>query len=253
VTSLWVAIRLLTCLPTPRSAKATPGRLIGSMVWFPIVGAAIGGVVGLAERGVRALSGSHALGCGIAVLLGLLITQGRPARGLMVLAGALFGGRDPEGIAQLAARGWPTRFGLLAGMAGLLLKYALLMALPGEARLGALLLGGGLSRAAIVWVCWRFPYAGIDTGIGEWLAGLAGARDLLLTLPVLALGFGLLGPVSVPAALVGTWALSHAFARWVTHAVRGLTADAYEATAELGELGALGGLAAYAYLGRLLW
>ena len=250
MTSFWLAIRLLTCLPTPRGAKATPGRLIGSMVWFPLVGAAIGAVLGLAELGARKATGSHALACGVAVLLGLLITQGRPARGVMVLTGALFGGRDAEGTAQLAAREWPTRFGLLAGMAGLLLRYALLMALPAEARLGALTLAGGLSRAAIVWVCWRFPYAGIDTGIGGWLVAVAGARDLLLTLPVLAAGFGLLGPLSVPAAVAGTWVLSHAFARWVTRALSGLTAHACEATAELGELGALGGVAALAWFGQ---
>lgn len=248
MTSFWLAIRLLTCLPTPRSASPTPGPLIGSMVWFPVVGAAVGAALGLAELGVRAASSSHALGCGVAVLLGLLITQGRPSRGLMVLAGALFGGRDAEGAAQLAPREWPTRFGLLAGMAGLLLKYALLMALPGSYRLGALVLAGGLSRAAIVWVCWRFPYAHLDTGIGGWLTALAGARDLLLTLPVLALGFGLLGPLSTPAATAGTWVLCHAFARWVTRTLSGLTAHACEATAELGELGALAGVAAVVYL-----
>ena len=252
MTSFWLAIRLLTCLPAPRSARATPGRLIGSMVWFPVVGAAVGAALGLAELGVRAATGSHALGCGVAVLLGLLITQGRPIRGLMVLAGALFAGRDPEGTAQLAARWWPTRFGLLAGMAALLLKYALLMALPGELRLGALFLAGGLSRAAIVWVCWRFPYAAIDTGIGGWLATLAGARDLLLTLPVLAVGFGLLGPLSAPAAIAGTWLSSHVFARWVTRTLSGLTAHVCEATAELGELGALCGVAGLAHLGQLL-
>jgi adenosylcobinamide-GDP ribazoletransferase len=235
---LWAALRLLTCLPLPASAGATPGALVGSLVWFPAVGAVLGALLGLLELGVRTATHNHAIACGLAVALGLLLTQGRPARGLMVISGALFGGRDPESVAQLAAHTWPTRFGLLVGMAVLLLKYALLMAIPGEARLGALLLALGLSRGAMVWVCWRFPYAHMDTGIGGWLVSLAGPPDLVLVLPVMALGLALLGPTAL-ASLAGAWLLAHGFAYWVTRALTGLTAQACEATAEVGEIGAL--------------
>jgi adenosylcobinamide-GDP ribazoletransferase len=238
-----MAIRLLTCLPVPRSAGATPGRLVGSLVWFPVVGAGLGAALGLAELAVRSITGSHVAACGLVVALSLLLTQGRPVRGLMVLTGALFGGRESEALAQLAARRWPTRFGLLVGIAALMLKYALLMALPGDGRLGALVLAGGLSRAAIVWVCWRFPYADIDTGIGGWFVALAGPRDLLLVLPVVAVGCVVLGPVWAPAAIAGAWLLAHGFAFWIARALSGLTAHACEATAEVGELGALSALA----------
>jgi len=213
------------------------------MLWFPVVGAALGAVLGLVELGARTLTRSDALACGLVVVLGFVLTGGRPLRGVMVLAGALFGGRDSESLAQLAAGPLPTRFGLLAGLAVLLLKYALLMALPRDSRFGALLVTGGLSRAAIVWACWRFPYADIDTGIGGWFTALAGARDLLLLLPVVAVGFGLLNPLLVPAAIAGAWLLAHGFAWWISRALTGLTAHACEATAEVAELGALGAVA----------
>jgi len=246
---LRMAFELLTCLPGPAVPQSTPGRLVGSLLWFPVVGAALGAALGLVELGVRTATHQHALACGLVVALGLPATRARPVRGLMVLSGALFAGRDHEGLAQLAAREQPTAFGLLTGMAGLLLKYALLLALPGEARLGALVLAGGLSRAAIVWVCWRFPYANIDTGVAGWLVTLAGPRDLWLVLPALVAGLLLLGPSAVPAALAGAWLPTHAFARWVTRGLSGVTAHACEATAEVGELGTLAAVAAVLSLG----
>ena len=132
----------------------------------------------------------------------------------------------------------------LLGAAGLLL-----MALPGDALLAALLLAGGLSRAAIVWVCWRFPYAPLDEGIAAWLAALARPRDLVLVLPVAALGSALLGPLPTLAALLGAGLPAHGFAAWVAKALDGLTAHACEATAEVGELGALAAVAALAHFG----
>jgi len=243
-----MAIRLLTGLPVPRSLKATSARLVGSLIWFPVVGAALGALLGLAEWAARAATRSDSLSCAMVVALGLLVTGGRPVRGLMVLTGALFAGRDHETLALLASRSYPTRFGVLVGIAGLLLRYALVLALPGASRFGALLLAGGLGRAAIVWVCWRFPYADIDTGVGGWLAAVAGARDLLLALPVVALSLGLLAPGWVGAAVAGAWLVTHGFALRVARALSGVTAHTFEATAELGELSALGATTAVAYL-----
>ena len=247
--SLWAAVHLLTGVPGPRPTRATPDQLVGSLLWFPVVGAGLGALLGFIEWGVRRVSGSSPLACGLAVTLGLAATGGRPLQGLMVVSGALFAGRDPEGLVQLAGRSVPTRFGVLVGLAAQLLKYALLLALPGQQRLGALVLALGLARGGIVWALWRFPYAGIDMGIGEWFAAVAGVRDLPLVLPVVALGVGLLDPVSVLAAWAGTWLLVHGFSLWVSRMLSGLSAQACEAVAEVGELG---GLAAVAGLGQAL-
>ena len=249
LTAFRIALELLTCLPPVARARATPDRLVGSLLWFPVVGALLGAALGLVELGARAVTHNHPLACALVVALGLPATRGRPLRGLMSTGGALFGGRDPEGVAQLAAHPQPTRFGLLMGMAALLLKYALLMALDGETRLAALVLACGMSRAALVWVCWRFPYANLDTGIGAWLTTLAGARDLVLVLPVMGAGFLLAGPLAVPAAIVGAWLPAHLLGVWVTRTISGLSAQACEAAAEIGELGALAAIAALAWSG----
>ncbi len=251
VNALWTAIRLLTCFPTPRVRPSAPGALVESLVWFPVVGAALGALLGLFEWGVRRATGNHVASAGVAVALAVLVTRGVHVRGLMIMTGALFSGRTQEEVARLSGLQAPTRFGLLAGMAFLLLRYALVLALPVALRLSAFVLAGALSRAAIVWVCWRFPYAETDTGIGGYFGTLAGARDLLWVLPLLALGFGTLGPIIAGGMLIAAWVLSHLFAMWVTRQVGGVTAHTYEAVAEAGELAAFAAVATLVLSGRI--
>jgi cobalamin synthase len=125
------------------------------------------------------------------------------------------------------------------------------LALPGNARLAALVVSGALSRTTIVWVAWRFPYASVDTGVAGYLATMAGARDLLLALPLLAVGFGTLNPVWVLAALGAAWALPHLFAWWVSQTLQGVNANTYDAVSELGDVAALGAMGGCAYLGSV--
>ena len=244
----WMAVRLLTYLPTPKPDGDESSQLVSSLVWFPIVGAGVGAIVGLNEVGLREVFGHSAIACAAAVALGLLLTRGSHARGLMVMAGALFASREKEQFAKLAASRWPTGFGLLIGMAAQLLRYTLLLAIPGESRIWALVLAGGLSRSSICWTCWRFPYANIDTGIGSYLAALAGARDLILALPIIALGFGALNPIVAVCAVTAAWALPHLCAMWVSAAINGVNANLLDAVAEISELACLGAVAGIGHL-----
>ncbi|HJN17764.1 MAG TPA: adenosylcobinamide-GDP ribazoletransferase [Armatimonadota bacterium] len=244
----WTAIRLLTYFPTPKVEGEESSLLVASLVWFPVVGAGLGAIVGIHEVGIRHLLPNSAVACGVAIALGLLLTRGAHVRGMMVMAGAAFSARDGEQLKELAARRWPTGFGVLAGMVGLMLKYTLLLAIQPESRIWALVLAGGLSRSSIVWTCWRFPYAPIDTGIGSYLVTLAGARDLALALPIIAMGFGTLNPIIAVCAVVGAWALPHLVAMRVSALLDGVNANTLDAVAEIGELGCLAAVAGIGHL-----
>lgn len=250
--ALRAAIHLLTCLPPARNQAVSPGALVGGMVWFPAVGAVLGAVSGLVEGGVRALGAGDGASCTAAVAAGLLLTGGSHARGLMALTGAMFSGRTRSRVAELAVRRWPTSFGVFAGTMVLLLRYGMLLGIEPTARLWALIFIGGISRSLIVWACWRFPYGDVDTGVAGFLASVAGARDMLLSLPVLAVAFGTLDPLLVAGALAAAWGLSHLFAWWSSQALGGLTATTCEAVAEVGEVGALAGLVGAAELAALV-
>ncbi|MGQ9731160.1 MAG: adenosylcobinamide-GDP ribazoletransferase [Candidatus Zipacnadales bacterium] len=250
--SLWLAIRLLTCVPVPQSVPVTPGNLAASMRWWPIVGATLGAFLGLTELLIRKVTNSHALSCSGVVALGIVLTRGIPLRALIIMTGALFSARDFKGLAKLVTSSTPTSFGVLAGIGALLLRYTLLLALPASQRFGVLFLAAGLGRAAIVWVCWRFRYAHIDTGIGSWLAAAAGPQDLMLVLPVIAIGFALLGPLYAGAMLGGAWLSAHGFGMGVSRALAGLTSQAYEAIAEVGELGGMAAIVGMVFILHLL-
>ena len=241
---------MLTGLPLPGPRDYSPATLVGSLFWFPIVGALLGALLGAAELGARSLSGSHAISCAGVVAAGLLCTRGSHLQGLMNVLGALFSGRDRERVAELSARRIPTAFGTLGGIAAVLLRYALLLAAPAGARLWLLIAATGLSRSAITWACWRFGYAELDTGIGSYLSARAGPRDLLLVLPVIGVAFGALGPIPAATLLAAVWAASHLFAIWVSRLAGGLTASTYEAIAEIGDLAALASFASLAQAGQ---
>jgi len=241
---------MLTGLPAPGARDYSPPALVGSLFWFPIVGALLGALLGAAELGARSLSGSHAVSCAAAVAVGLIGTRGSHLQGLMNVCGTLFSGRTREEVAELSARRVPTAFGTLGGIAAVLLRYALLLAAPADARLWLLIAATGLSRSAIVWACWRFAYAETDTGVGSYLSALAGPRDLLLVLPVIGVAFGALGPIPAAALLFAVWAATHLFAIWVSRLAGGLTASTYEAIAEIGDLAALASFAGLAHAGQ---
>jgi adenosylcobinamide-GDP ribazoletransferase len=249
----WAAVRLLTCLPTPRPREYTPATLVRSLVWFPVVGFLLGALLGAVELGVRGLggsAGSSAVSCAVVVVLGLLCTRGSHVRGLMRVLGALFAGRTPETIAALMTRQTPTAFGVLTGMGAVLLRYALLLGISPGSRLWVLIVCTALSRSALPWVCWRFGYAEMDTAIAGYFGALAGPRDLLLVLPLVGLAFGTLGLLPAAAALVSTWLTIHLLAVWISRLLGGLTASTYEAIVEVGELAALASFAGLAHVGQ---
>lgn len=245
----WAAVRLLTCFPAPRRTYP-PTALVGSLIWFPLVGALLGALLGAVELSGRRLTGSDAVSCAAVVAVGLLCSRGAHLRGLMGIAGALFSGDTREKLAHLATRPAPTAFGILAGIGALLARYALLLAIPAGARLWVLVASAGLSRGAIVWASWRFGYAEVDTAIAGYLGAMAGPRDLLLVLPVIGVAFGTLGPLSGAAVLGSTWLATHLLAVWISRPLGGLTASTYEAVVEVGELAALTTVAGLAQVGQ---
>ncbi len=168
----------------------------------------------------------------------------------MRITGALFSGRTTEKLAHLATRQAPTAFGILVGIAALLARYASLLAIPPGVRWWVLIVSAALARGAVVWACWRFDYAEVDTGIAGYFGALAGPRDLLLLLPVIGLAFGTLGPVWAAAVLGSTWLATHLLALWISRLLRGLTASTYEAIVEVGELAALATVAGLAQVGQ---
>jgi adenosylcobinamide-GDP ribazoletransferase len=224
------AITFLTIVPVP-----APGDLglSGAAVWFPVVGAAVGGLAG----GVRLLGG-HVLGPGVSTVLAMIV--------LVVVTGAL----HQDGLADTAdgigARGSRVRrlevmrdsatgvFGALALIAWALLLFTALSSLDGDHALRALVVACALGRwAALVHAAATGPARA--EGLG---ASLRVGRLALGAATVLALGAAFaVGGLVAGGAAVGTGAvvagLSVVFARRM---LGGRTGDTLGATAAIAEV-----------------
>ncbi|HEY8450326.1 MAG TPA: adenosylcobinamide-GDP ribazoletransferase [Bacillota bacterium] len=170
VGGLRFALTFLTRLPLPGRnddlAEAGP-RSVGA---FPLVGAAVGGLLGLVTWLLQMVP---AVPNGVASCLVLTfwvaITGGLHLDGLMDTADGLAGGRSPDHVLRIMRDSRVGAMGVVAGVLLLLWKFAAIGALlahpPRDVAIG-LLLPPLWSRWALALAIIRWPYARTD-GLGQ--------------------------------------------------------------------------------------
>ncbi|HSZ15384.1 MAG TPA: adenosylcobinamide-GDP ribazoletransferase [Solirubrobacteraceae bacterium] len=227
------AITFLTVVPMPSAAVGDAG-LGSAAVWFPVVGAAVGALVG----GVRVLGG-HVLGAGVSSALALTV--------LVAVTGALhqdgladtadgIGARGGGRARRLAAmRDSSTGvFGVLALIAWALLLFTTVSALDGDRALRALVVACALGRwAALVHAATTSPARadglGASLHMGRVALGVATGVALIVALAV----GGLVAGAAAVAAGIVVAALSAGFAR---NTLGGRTGDTLGATVAVVEV-----------------
>jgi adenosylcobinamide-GDP ribazoletransferase len=226
------AITFLTIVPVPAGADADAG-LGGAAVWFPVVGAAVGGLAG----GVRLLAGD-ALGASVATVLAMIA--------LVIVTGAL----HQDGLADtadgLGARGARARrlevmrdsstgvFGALALIAWALLLFTTLTSLDGDRALRALVVACALARwAALAHAAATSPARSDGLGaalrVGRPALAVATVVSAIVALAIAGL---VPGAAAIGAAVVVV-GLSVAFAR---RTLGGRTGDTLGATVAIAEV-----------------
>jgi adenosylcobinamide-GDP ribazoletransferase len=231
------AVGFLTCVPVPGGA----GLVAHAVVFFPLVGAAVGTGAGLVATGaVGELPplAAGALGVGAAAVL----TGGLHLDALADTADAL-GAATRERALEIMRDHAVGAFGATALIVVLVLDSALFGALAQtDDAAFAGLAAGAAGRAAMLLPALALPYAGAQEGQGRILVGIGvGTLVLavvvagLLALPAGAAGFGGLGV----AALVAVALTLFAWRRF-----GGVTGDLLGATAKLAETAALASVAA---------
>ena len=194
------ALAFLT--PLPVSSRAPTGR---TFLWFPIIGAMIGGILGLFWRGVYDLtSGQGLLVAGLVVAADLALTGALHFDGLVDAADGLFA--PVERVRRLAIMAGPEvgAFGMATGVMGLLLRVGCLATMRPE----PLLLIGlwCASRTVMACVAAALPYCRTEGLASAFLddmpeALIIGAAGALLAV-FAAAGTGWRGPLAVAAGLV---------------------------------------------------
>jgi adenosylcobinamide-GDP ribazoletransferase len=224
------ALAFLTIVPVPTAGDV---GLSAAAVWFPVVGAAVGGLAG----GVRLLAG-HVLGATASTVLAMIV--------LVVVTGAL----HQDGLADTAdgigARGSRVRrlevmrdsstgvFGALALIAWALLLYATLTSLDGDHALRALVVACALGRwAALVHAAATAPARADGLGASLRVGSVAlGAATALALIAAFAVG-GVIAGAAAVATSIAVATLSVVFARRL---LGGRTGDTLGATVAIAEV-----------------
>ena len=231
------AWHFLTAIPISRRHHTpTPHELATSMAWYSTVGLLIGGLLALADVGLRAWVAAEVDNVLLIVLL-VLLTRGLHQDGLADTVDGLAGGRTVEDRLRIMRDPRVGAFGATALFLSLLLRYAGLLALPSAVQLPVLLCMPALGRWAMVSLAWASPSARRDGGLAaSFLTHLSWHHVLVSSLVLaVALTTALGGSVAVATMGLAMLLLVLIRQRCLT-LLGGVTGDVLGATNELVEI-----------------
>src|SRR5713226_3789570 len=175
MSGFWSALQFLTRIPVPRGEY----RLEDSVVWLPVVGFFLGGVLWGVDWGLRSLAFEPLVVSTVVVVVLLVLSGALHADGLMDTCDAVFGHASPERRLEIMRDPRVGAFGVVGLVCVVALKIAAVTALPAALRLQLLVLAPGVGRWSIVLLATLFPY-GRASGLGAPLKAAATTRVLIL-------------------------------------------------------------------------
>lgn len=202
--------------------------------YFPLVGLALGGLLAGIDFGTRQILPIPVVGALLVVAL-MVVTRALHTEGFLDSCDGLLGGDSPAIRLEILKDTHVGAFAVVGGTALLLTKWALLVGVPDDARLGLLVLFPCLSRFGMVSTMEVFPYArqegagtAFQEGKSRWQIICGGASAAVAA----SLLFGIGGLLLVIAA----GAVSLGIGCWIARMVGGMTGDTYGAVNELAEV-----------------
>ena len=234
------ALQFLTTIPIPWRREFSPEELGRSAGYFPVIGL----IIGLILVGLNWLFG---LILPSAVVNALLIVS------LVVISGALHldgfvdtcdgiaGHKPTEDRWQVMHDSRAGGFGIVGVVLLLLVKYVSLNSIPEPFLMMALVLMPVISRWAMVYAIFAYPYAK-PSGLGKvFKQGTSWPRFTMATLIalVVVVALALLAGLAIIFIMFLTWVMTVAMAAYFKSKFSGLTGDTYGAINELAEVGVL--------------
>jgi adenosylcobinamide-GDP ribazoletransferase len=233
VSSLLSAFQFLTLLPVKRNFSTQ--QIARSTVYFPLVGLTIGLIL-----------------AGMNWLLSLVLPA--PVVNILLLALLAFcsGGLHLDGLADTmdGAAGHRTierrleimrdsrigGFGAIGLVLMLLIEYVLLNSVPADLKWLTLIAAPTISRWAMVYAIYAYPYARPD-GLGKaFKEGVSLSQFIPATLIAILVACGLWGPAGLVIG-AGAFLLVTLAALYLRKLLRGLTGDTYGAINEVATAG----------------
>jgi adenosylcobinamide-GDP ribazoletransferase len=241
---LRLALTTFTVLPL-RGGRVDRASAGVAMALAPLVGAALGALLGGLALGLRAAGAPAFVAAALVVAAELLLTRGLHVDGLGDTADALGSYRDRDRALAIMRSPEVGPFGVAAIGTDLLLRagcVAALLGRPGWAVLAGLAAATATGRLAVSWACRQAVPSARPEGLGALVAGTVHpAVAALATVAVAALALAAVpgrwwqGPVAVLAAGV----LAELLRRHVTRRLGGVTGDVLGAVVEVAAVGCL--------------
>jgi adenosylcobinamide-GDP ribazoletransferase len=230
---LLAAFTFLTRLPLPGAVGVDAVTLARSTVWFPLVGAVVGGVGALALEGAARVW-PPAIAAALSLMATVLLTGAFHEDALADAAEGLGGGRDREHTLEIMRDSRIGSYGAVALVLVLLARLGCLAALATTDRALTLVAAHVLGRWSSLPLLGLLPYARPD-GAAMPFAGTTAARVIAGTLLAALLVALTLGP-RAPAAGVVAIAITAVAAAYFRARLGGITGDCLGATNQIVEL-----------------
>ncbi len=234
--SFWFALAFLTRLPTPRLDFTDQSRQSRALLWYPLVGALIGGLLSLGWLAGAWLEVPQLLRAGLLLWAWVWISGGLHLDGVADCADAWVGGHgDRERTLRILKDPAAGPMGVVAISLVLLLKFAALASLPSDAWQWLWLVPAS-GRAAAVCLFLSLLYVRAD-GLGSALAQVPRGAAVLVVAMTAAVA--LLPGLTGLGMLLATLAV---FVHWRADCLRrlqGFTGDAAGALIERVETAAI--------------
>ena len=223
-----LAVALLTRIPVPQPADATPDRMARAQRAFPLVGAIVGLATGLVDRCLLGIGIPELAAAAIALGAGALLTGALHEDGLADVGDGFGGGRDREKKLAIMRDSRIGAYGVLVLLVSFVAKCSALASLPIGEIIPALIVAHALARAAIPVVTANMPFARED-GLGRSAgrpepanAVIAAVIAIVIALLCLPVGIALL-------AVLVTAASAAAMAVLAWRQIGGVTGDVFGA------------------------
>lgn len=191
-----IALQFLTSIPIRVRGKISDRELARSILYFPLVGLLLGGVLALIYLLLRAFL-PHLVVCCLLIVSEILFTKALHLDGLADTIDGLSASKDREEVLAIMRQGRVGAFGVVGLVMIILAKLTLLYSLPSPYILGALILMATYGRWSLVFSAYFYPYARKKGGIGRPFVNLIEPKELIV-------------------ATIITFGVSLIFARWAT-------------------------------------
>jgi len=234
------ALQFLTTIPLPWRGETPPEEAGRSLGYFPVVGL----IIGLILAGLNwlfSLVFPPMLSSALLIVSLVMITGALHLDGLADTCDGLAGHGPAEERWRVMHDSRTGGFGVVGVVLVLLVKYVALNSVPQSLLMATLILMPVLSRWAMAYAVFIYPYAR-PSGLGRaFKQGASWPRFTMATLITFLVAVALLPPLHLAglAGMFWVWLITMALAAYFKSKFAGLTGDNYGAINEVAEAGVL--------------